>query len=78
MPVYPVPFRHHTPQFELERQLISDYLRESGYSRQDLRNLPKEQAHALMVKACQFASLKLAEVESRAQFRQKIKFEKQP
>jgi hypothetical protein len=76
MSVYPVPFRHQTPQSELERQLISDYLREKGYSHQDLRNLPKEQAHTLMVGACQYASLKLAEVESRAQFRQKIKFER--
>jgi len=78
MSVYPVPFRHRTTQSDLERQLISDYLEEKGFSRADLRNLPKDQARALMVEACRYASLKLAEVESRAQFRQKIRYDRQP
>ena len=75
MSVLPVSFRHRTTQSDLERQLISDYLEEKGFSLADLRNLPKEQAQALMVEACQYASLKLAEVESRAQFRHKIRYD---
>jgi hypothetical protein len=75
MSVLPVSFRHRTTQSDLERQLISDYLEEKGFSLADLRNLPREQAQALMAEACQYASLKLAEVESRAQFRQKIRYD---
>jgi hypothetical protein len=60
------------PQSPLERQLINDYLQSKGYSRQDLVTLPREQARALMCAACTYASLKLAEVEARSQFRKKI------
>jgi hypothetical protein len=63
-----------TPHTVLERQLIADYLHSKGYSLKDVRKLPKERAKLLMKDACTYASLKLAEVESRAKFRQKIRF----
>ena len=63
------------PQSPLERQLINDYLKSKGYTRQDLLTLPLEQARALMTEACTYASLKLAEVEARSQFSKKIHFD---
>jgi len=61
------------PQSALERKLISEYLHSKGYSRQDLRNLPRQQAKILMKEACHYAALKLAEIEARSKFRQNIR-----
>jgi hypothetical protein len=60
------------PQSALERNLIREYLRGKGYKMQDLRNLPEDEAKRLMREACQYATFKLAEVESRAKFRREI------
>ncbi len=60
------------PQSTLERKYIKEYLLEKGYRMQDLRKLPKGKARQLMTEACRYASLKLAEVESRARFQKKI------
>lgn len=60
------------PESALERSLIREYLREKGYSLEDLHKLPPELAKSLMREACQFAALKLAEVESRAKFQREI------
>jgi hypothetical protein len=73
--VYLDPIKQHNPQSDLEKQFISNYLKEKGYSRQYLNTLPKEQARSLMIEACRYASLKLAEIESRAKFTQKIHFD---
>lgn len=70
----PIPILRRMPHSELEWQFITDYLKEKGYSRQDLRNLPKEEAHQLRIGASRYASSKLAEIESRAQFKRKIQF----
>ncbi|MFC2054710.1 hypothetical protein ACFLV7_10535 [Chloroflexota bacterium] len=59
-------------QSTLEHKLIADYLLSKGYTLSDLEKLPKQEAKNLMGKACLFASLKLAEIESRSIFRQKI------
>jgi hypothetical protein len=75
MYVNPIPIIRGQPHSELEWQLISDYLKARGYSHQDLLNLPKDEAHRLRIEACQYASLKLAEIESRAKFKHKIRFE---
>jgi hypothetical protein len=40
---------------------------------QDLCNLPEEEVKALMIEACKCASLKLAQVESKAHFRETIR-----
>ena len=71
---YPIPIMRRMPHSELEWQLITDYLKEKGYSRNDLRNLSEDEAHRLRVEACRYASLKLAEIEARSQFLQKIHF----
>lgn len=54
------------PHAELEKMLISEYLHERGFSLAGLRELPHEQAEALMKEASRYASTKLAELESRA------------
>ena len=63
------------PQSSLERQYIIDYLAVRGYSLKDLKILPKEKADELMTVACRYASLKLAEIESRSKFLHKIHYE---
>jgi hypothetical protein len=61
------------PQSALEKQLVEDYLKSKGYNRQDLHKLPEEQAKELMMEACNYASLKLAELESKSKFRDEIR-----
>ncbi len=63
------------PQSTLERMLIETYLEGKGYSLESLKELPPEQARQLMQEACSYASMKLAEVESKARFRQDIHYE---
>ena len=60
-------------QSALERRFIKDYLHDKGYQLEDLKRLPLEESKQLMTEACKYASLKLAEVESRAQFREEIR-----
>ena len=60
------------PEYDLERNLIAEYLRNKGYSMADLKELPEELANSLMKEACQFAAFKLAEIEARSKFRHKI------
>ena len=62
------------PQSALEQKLIEEYLAEKGYRMEDLHALPEEQAKALMQVACRYASLKLAEVESKTRFRKEIHY----
>ncbi|MGD2158139.1 MAG: hypothetical protein PVG14_16750 [Anaerolineales bacterium] len=64
-----------SPQSALEKELIEKYLRDKGYRMVDLRILPKTQAKKIMKEACLYASLKLAEIESKAGFRHKIKYD---
>jgi hypothetical protein len=63
------------PQSPLEQQLISDYLNSKGFTRKDLLTLPIEQVRQLMSEACTYASLRLAEIEARSQFRRKIHYD---
>lgn len=60
------------PQSALERKYIEDYLKSQGASLENLGKLPKEEQQHLMREASKYASLKLAEVESRAKFRDDI------
>jgi hypothetical protein len=60
------------PQADLEKMYIDEYLREKGYSMNELYTLPKQEAKRLMTEACRYVSLKLAEVESRARLRREI------
>jgi hypothetical protein len=64
-----------SPQSALEKELIEKYLRDKGYRKADLLILPKAQAKKIMKEACLYASLKLAEIEAKAGFRHKIKYD---
>jgi hypothetical protein len=61
------------PHSAMERMLLEEYLHQNGCSLSDIDALPEEQAKSLMVEACKYASLKLAQVESTAHFREKIR-----
>ena len=61
------------PQSALERRFIKEFLQEKGYQLEDLKKLPIEESKQLMTEACRYASLKLAEVESKAQFKKEIR-----
>jgi len=52
----------------LENALIEEYLKEKGYSHEDLKKLPADVVEKLMKEASQYASLKMEEVEARAHF----------
>lgn len=60
------------PQQALEVRIIEEYLLRKGYHLRELKMLPNLEARRLMAEACAFASLKLAEIESRAKFIKKI------
>ncbi len=62
------------PQSSLEKTLLEEYLESKGYSFKDLCGLPEEQAKALMIEACKYASLKLAHMESTAGIREKLRW----
>jgi len=64
------------PQAPLEMMLIDDYLQSKGFpSIKELCSLPENEAKKLLVDACKFASLKLAEIESRAKFKNEIHYQ---
>ena len=62
------------PQSAMEKLFIEEYLQRKGYTLADLKNLPKQQAKELMTGACRYASMKLAQVESTARFRENIRW----
>lgn len=59
------------PLSKLEMQFIEEYLLSKGYSKKKLQELPEKKAKRLMKAACLYASLKLADVESKARFSRK-------
>ena len=61
------------PQSKMEKILLEQYLQTRGYTFKDLCDLPEEEAKSLMIEACKYASLKLAQVESAARFRETIR-----
>jgi hypothetical protein len=64
------------PQATLEMMLIDEYLLSQGFSSiKELCHLPENEAKRLMIAACRFASLHLAEIESRARFKKEIHHE---
>jgi hypothetical protein len=62
------------PQSKMEKTLLEEYLQSKGYRFSDLCKLPEEEAKTLMIEACKYASLKLAQVESTAHIREKIRW----
>ncbi len=63
------------PLSHLESKLVEEYLQNKGYTKDDLQKLPKATAKRLMKEACTYASLKLAEIEAKSQFRKEIRYE---
>lgn len=61
------------PQSALEKALLEEYLAKKGYSLATLHTLPEAQAKALMTEACNFASVRLAQMESAAHIRETIR-----
>jgi DNA-binding transcriptional MerR regulator len=61
------------PKANLEIMYVHEYLLEKGYSIKEIDTLPELEAAKLLIDAHQYASLKLAELESRAGLRTKIK-----
>jgi hypothetical protein len=57
---------------QMEQSFIRAYLREKGYSLEDLHKLPLEEAKRLLTEASLYASARLTEIESRAQFSQEL------
>ena len=60
------------PLAGLERMYIEVYLRSKGHTLHSVHELPEQEAKHLMAEASVFASIKLAEVETRAQFVQDL------
>lgn len=52
---------------ELEQAIISEFLEKRGHTLHSAQQLPEAERHALMREASLHASMKLAEVETRAQ-----------
>jgi hypothetical protein len=55
-------------QAAFERALMDEYLREQGHTRHSMATLPPDRRAALLRGATAFATLRLAEIESRAHF----------
>ena len=72
MDLQPMLLQGKAIQSALERQFISQYLKDQGIEWAAIRSIPNDQARMLMAKASQYASLKLAEIEARSKFIQKI------
>jgi hypothetical protein len=60
------------PLAGLERMYMQVYMRSKGHTLHSVNELPEQEAKCLMAEASVFASTKLAEVETRAQFVQDI------
>ena len=56
------------PNTMMENALIAEFLKQKGYTHDDLKKLPAEMVEQLMKEASQYASLKMEEVEARAHF----------
>ncbi len=54
------------PQAKLGQMYIEEYLRNKGFSWQQVCEMPPEQAKKLMVEASTYAAMKLTEVDARA------------
>ena len=57
---------------ELEKSLISEYLKRKGYTKESLNKLPEDEAYRIIVEASTYASGKLAEIENRARYTQNL------
>lgn len=58
----------HDQTAELERSLIDEFLERRGYTASSIQLLPEPERHALMREASLYASMRLAEMETRAHY----------
>jgi hypothetical protein len=63
------------PLAALERMIIEAYLAGKNIKIEDLKTMPPEEAQDIMKEASTYASTKLAEVESKAQFKREIHYD---
>jgi len=56
------------PLAALERILIDEFLALRGFSRRSIARFPPPERALLLGAACEYASLRLAEIESRAHY----------
>jgi hypothetical protein len=61
------------PTAELEQYFVAEYLRGKGLDLQTVRALSQDEFKRVMTEASTYASLKLTEVEDKAQFLRKIR-----
>ena len=66
------------PNAMLEKALIEEFLKQKGYTHDDLKKLPAELVEKLMKEALQYASLKMEEVEARAHFVKELHDDQSP
>ena len=66
------------PEARLERAFIAEFLQRRGHTLSTLKELPEEQANALMREASLYASGKRTEVESRAHYVEEIRQADEP
>ena len=72
MPYENTPGSGEEARIELEKQLIDEYLKSKGHTRQSLQKLPAETAHKIMSEASTYVSCKLAEIENKARYKQNL------
>ena len=56
------------PLAELERRIISDYIRARGYDPVELRASRDASAHKILIDAAVYAATRLSEVEARSHY----------
>lgn len=62
------------PQSEIEKTLLEEFLHQRDLTLADLRAMPKDQADVLLAAACQYASLKMAQMESAAHMKESFRY----
>lgn len=66
------------PKAALEKALVEEFLKQKGYTHEDLKKLSAEFVEKLMKEALQYASLKMEEVEARAHFVKELHDDQSP
>lgn len=66
------------PNAIMEKALVEEFLKQKGYTHEDLKKLPAELVEKLMKEASQYASLKMEEVEARAHFVKELHDDQSP
>ena len=72
MTVHPPTPGSHDPHADLERALFEEYLRSHGHTWESVAALPAPRQNEVLRAAAAYASFKLSEIESRAQFVESI------